>query len=245
MTPEILYEDNHIIVVNKPAGLLSQGDASGNESLLEILRGYIKTKYNRPGNVFIGLVHRLDMPVSGVMVFARTSKAAGRLFSEITSGSMKKYYAAIVEKNLADDANWHKLENYLYRERDITRITKREKSGADKAVLYYRTILHSGEHSLILIKLETGKKHQIRAQFAAIGAPVAGDKKYGSNDKTEAISLHAVYLSFSHPTLKERMEFYCEIPRRFKKNIPFDSENIKRIIAGLIADYRISPSHPL
>jgi 23S rRNA pseudouridine1911/1915/1917 synthase len=226
MVPEIIYEDNHIIVVNKPAGILSQGDSSGSESMLEILKDYIKKKYNRPGNVFLGLVHRLDMPVSGLMVFAKTSKAAGRMFTEITSGSMGKYYVAIIEKNLADYGNWHILENFLRRQRDITKIISRGNDDADKAVLYYRTILSSGQNSLVLIKLETGKKHQIRAQFAGIDAPVAGDRKYGSRDRSDAISLHAVYLSFSHPTLKQRMEFSTEIPGRFKNFMPFDSDKV-------------------
>jgi len=245
MTPEILYEDNHILVVNKPSGVLSQGDSSGNESMLEILKKYIRRKYDKKGNVFLGLVHRLDRPVSGVMVFARTSKAAGRLFSEITSGSMGKYYIAIIESHLAVDRNWHKLENFLHRKRDITVITSRGKDETEKAILHYTALLNSGDYSLVLIKLGTGKKHQIRAQFAGIDAPVAGDKKYGSKDETDAISLHAVFLSFNHPVLKERMEFYCEIPDRFKKYMPLDSANIKKKITNLIADYRISPEHPV
>jgi 23S rRNA pseudouridine1911/1915/1917 synthase len=241
MIPEILYEDNHIIIVNKPPGVLSQGDASGKESLLEILKKYIKSKYNKEGNVFIGLVHRLDMPVSGVMVFARTSKAARRLFTEITTGSMEKYYAAVVEKNLPEDNQWYRMENFLYREKDITRITVEVKNKSQKAVLYYRTILNSEGKSLVLIRLETGKKHQIRAQFSGIGAPIAGDKKYGSADKMDAISLHAVFISFKHPTLNNRIEFYSEIPGRFKKLITFDSEIIKNRISAIISDSKISP----
>jgi len=235
MTPEILYEDNHIIVVNKPAGMLSQGDASGDDSLLDILKLYVKEKYNKEGEAFVGLVHRLDMPVSGVMVFARTSKAARRLHSEIISGNMQKFYLAVLEKEMPDDNRWHRLENFLIRERDITKVAVKENRDTQKADLNYRTILSSNGFSLVLIKLGTGRKHQIRAQFSAINAPVAGDKKYGSvNEFKNSISLSSVYLSFSHPTLKERMNFYSPPPGEFSKFINFNSENIKEQILKII-----------
>lgn len=235
MTPEILYEDNHIIIANKPSGLLSQGDASGNDSLLDILKQYVKKKYNKEGDAFVGLVHRLDMPVSGVMVFARTSKAARRLHSEILSGNMHKYYLAVVEKEMPDDGKWHKLENFLSREKDITKVSKKESSDTQRADLNYRTIISSKNFSLVLIKLGTGRKHQIRAQFSFIGAPVAGDKKYGSlNEFKNSICLSSVYLSFSHPTLKEMMKFYSPPPEIFYKFISFNPEQIKEKILELI-----------
>jgi len=238
MTPEILYEDNHIIVVNKPSGMLSQGDASGDDSLLDILKQYVKKKYNKDGDAFIGLVHRLDMPVSGVMVFARTSKAARRLHAEIISDNMNKYYIAVVEKELPDDKIWHKLENFLTRERDVTKIVLKETKDSQKADLCYRTIRSSNGYTLVLVKLGTGRKHQIRAQFSSIGAAVAGDKKYGSkNEVKNSICLHSVFLSFSHPTHKEKMKFYSIIPLSFGKFIPFEEEKIKKEILELANDF--------
>ncbi len=237
--PEILYEDNHIIIAVKPSGMLSQGDASGVDSLLDILKQYVKEKYNKDGDAFLGLVHRLDMPVSGVMVFARTSKAARRLHSEIISGNMHKYYAAVVEKKLAEDNKWNKLENFLIRDRDITKIVKKETKDSQRAELQYRTILSTEEYSLVLIKLGTGRKHQIRAQFSEIGAPVAGDRKYGSmNDSGISICLHSVFLSFTHTTTKERMKFYCGLPETFQKFIKTDPEKLKNTILQLTDQFK-------
>jgi 23S rRNA pseudouridine1911/1915/1917 synthase len=235
MTPEILYEDNHIIVVNKPSGMLSQGDASGDDSLLDILKLYVKKKYNKEGEAFVGLVHRLDMPVSGVMVFARTSKAARRFHSEIISGNMQKFYLAVVEKEMPDDNKWHRLENFLRRERDITKIAAKESLDTQRADLNYITISSSKEFSMLLIKLGTGRKHQIRAQFSAMDAPVAGDKKYGSRiEYKNSILLCSVFLSFTHPTLKERMNFYSPPPERFNKTIQYNPESLKEKIIGII-----------
>jgi 23S rRNA pseudouridine1911/1915/1917 synthase len=237
MTPEILYEDNHIIVVNKPSGMLSQGDASGKDSLLDFLKRHVKDKYNKEGDAFVGLVHRLDMPVSGVMVFARTSKAARRLHSEIISGNMHKLYLAVVEKGMPCDGIWHRLENFLIREKDITKVAAKESSYTQKADLNYRTILSSKGYSLLLIKLGTGRKHQIRAQFSFLGAPVSGDKKYGSrNEYKDSISLCSVFLSFTHPTLKERMVFYSPPPDRFSGSIQYNPETLRKEIIGIIND---------
>lgn len=238
MTPEIIYEDNHIIVAIKPSGMLSQGDSSGEDSLLDILKLYIKKKFKKDGDAFIGLVHRLDRPVSGVMVFARTSKAARRLHSEIISGKMEKYYAAIVEKELINDSKWHRLENFLIRDRDITKTAVKETKDSQKAELDYHTILSSNGYTLVLIKLGTGRKHQIRAQFSAIEAPIAGDKKYGSRNNMEnSICLHSVFLSFSHTTSNERMNFYAEIPLTFQKFLKSDPQKIKSMIFELIENF--------
>lgn len=241
MTPEIVFEDNHIIIVNKPPGMLSQGDSTGEDSLLEILKKYVKKKYNKEGDAFIGLVHRLDRPVSGLMVFARTSKAARRLHSEIISGNMDKYYAAVVETELPADGRWHRLENFLIREKDITKISSNETKESQKAILFYRTVLTSNRYTLVLIKLDTGRKHQIRAQFSEIGAPVAGDKKYGSlNELRNSICLHSVYLSFPHPTLKTEMKFCLDIPGSFLKFIQANPEKVKKEILDLTADFKDS-----
>lgn len=235
MTPEILYEDNHIIVVNKPSGMLSQGDISGEDSLLDFLKRYVKKKYNKEGDAFVGLVHRLDMPVSGVMVFARTSKAARRLHSEIISGNMHKFYLAVVEKEMPCDGKWHRLENFLIRERDITKVAAKESIGTQKADLNYRTISSSKGYSILLIKLGTGRKHQIRAQFSSLGAPIAGDKKYGSQSEyKDSILLCSVFLSFTHPTLKERMEFYSPPPDRFSGSIRYNPDTLRKEIIGII-----------
>jgi len=239
MTPEILFEDNHIIVVNKPAGILSQGDSSGEDSLLDMLKNYIKTKQNKDGDAFLGLVHRLDMPVSGVMVFAKTSKAARRLHSEIVSGNMEKYYVALVESELIDDKKWHRLENFLIRERDITKISIRENRSTQRAELFYKIIKAENIYTLVIIKLITGRKHQIRAQFSEIGAPVAGDKKYGSKTViNNSICLHSVYLSFPHPTLKERLEFYSGTPSAFNRYIKTDKAELKIEILERIDEFR-------
>ncbi len=239
MTPEILYEDNHIIIITKPPGMLSQGDSSGDESMLDILKQYIKKKYKKDGDVFLGLVHRLDKPVSGVMVFARTSKAARRLHTEIINGNMEKYYAAVIEKKLHTDKKWHLLENFLVRENNLTKVTDNVSSNSQKADLYYRVILSSDKYSLIIVKLGTGRKHQIRAQLSAIGAPVAGDKKYGAKSElNNRICLHSVLLAFKHPTLNSKMSFYSDIPEVFNKLIQTDSEKIKNEILELAADFK-------
>ncbi len=235
MKPEILYEDNHIIVINKPSGILSQGDSSGDLSLLEILKDYLKKKYNKPGDVFLGLVHRLDRQVSGVMVFAKTSKGARRLHSEIVSSNVGKYYLAIVEKKLPADSQWYSLKHHLNRERDRTIVSARETDGSQNAELQYCTLISTDRLSLVLIRLITGRKHQIRAQFSSIGAPVAGDRKYGSAlDTGGRIVLHSTYLSFVHPTLKNRVEFYSPPPKFFSDLIPCREPALKERVLELI-----------
>ncbi len=238
MTPEILFEDNHIIVINKPPGILSQGDSTGEDSLLDILKRYIKKEYSKEGEVFIGLVHRLDRPVSGLMVFARTSKGARRLHSAIISGNVNKYYAAVVGKVFPVETRWRRLENFLIREKDKTKIVPEGTAGSQKAVLFYRTVFSSNGHSLVLIKLDTGRKHQIRAQFSAVGAPVAGDRKYGSMEEFDnSICLHSVYLSFPHPTLKTEMKFSTDIPALFLSLVEVNRSKIKEEILKSVEDF--------
>ena len=239
MTPQIVYEDNHILIVNKPSGILSQRDSSGKDSMLEILKSYIKQKYEKQGEVFIGLVHRLDFPVSGLMVYAKTSKAARRLHNEIINGNMDKYYTAIVEKEFIIDREWHKLENFLTRINDKTIISKKINNHTKKSELYYTVLASLQGYSLILIKLETGRKHQIRAQFSALEAPIAGDIKYGSkNNLNDSICLHSTILSFNHPTLKDKMVFISDMPVIFTKFIKIDLNIAKDNIYELINEFK-------
>ena len=238
MIPEIIYEDNHILIVNKPSGILSQRDISGKDSMLEILKSYVKTQYGKPGDAFIGLVHRLDFPVSGLMVFAKTSKAARRLHLEIVNGNMDKYYTAVVEKEFTIDKEWHKLENFLTRINDKTIIDKKNKR-SKKSELYYTALASAEGYSLVLIKLETGRKHQIRAQFSALGAAIVGDIKYGSTHSlSNSIYLHSTILAFNHPTLKDRMIFSSDLPKIFTKFIKADLNIIKDNIYQLIDEFK-------
>jgi len=237
-TLKIVYEDNHIIVVDKPAGILTQGDYSGEESLLEMIKEYIRVKFNKPGEAFIGLVHRLDRPVSGLLVFARTSKAAARLQKEFTSGRIKKFYLAVIETESVLNPGWNRLENFLERERDVTHIAPRASAKTEKAVLFYHELLKEKNFSLILIKLDTGKKHQIRAQLSGIGKPVTGDKKYGSAENTgESILLHSAWLSFRHPVRDEVMRFYSAPPSIFNNFVEHNIEELAENIHNLAENF--------
>ena len=240
MTPQILlYEDNHILIVNKPPGILSQKDSSGKDSMIEILKSYVKQKYSKPGDVFIGSVHRLDRPVSGLMVYARTSKAARRLHQEIITGNVDKYYTAVIEKEFTVDKEWHKLENFLARINDKTIVSSKINNHTKKSELYYTVLVSSQGYSLVLIKLETGRKHQIRAQFSALDAPIVGDKKYGSTHSlNDSICLHSTILSFNHPTLKDRMFFIADMPDVFTKFIKIDLITVKENIYELINEFK-------
>ncbi|MFW6218818.1 MAG: RluA family pseudouridine synthase [Bacteroidota bacterium] len=212
--PGILYEDNHLIIVNKRPSDIVQGDKTGDISLDEILKAYIKKKYHKPGEVFLGTVHRLDRPASGIVVFARTSKALSRMNELFRIGEIKKTYWAIV--NEAPPAKSGHLEHYL------TRNTKQNKSyahdkevkGAKKAILDYRLIAKSNYYCLVEIDLKTGRHHQIRCQLAAIGCPIKGDLKYGArrSNKDGSISLHAREISFLHPVKKTLIKLIARPP---------------------------------
>ena len=197
----VLYEDNHIIVVGKPFNVLSQGDNSGDVSLLDMVKDYVKVKYNKPGNVYIGLVHRLDRPVGGVMVFARTSKAASRLSDQVRSKSFIKKYYAIVSGKVDADTYIDKLEKL---DNGNTIVS----SNGKESILSFDVVDYNKEYncSLVDISLKTGRHHQIRVQFASRGHYLLGDQRYGVEDKTQ-IALFAHYLSFIHPITKEKMEF--------------------------------------
>lgn len=205
----IIYEDNHLLVVEKPHNMIVQEDQSGDEDMLTLLKNDIKIRYNKPGNVFLGLVHRLDRPVGGVMVFAKTSKAASRLSNSIRKNDFHRQYLAIVRGVPKKKSN--RLEHYLYKDkkRNIVHVTSPNKKNAKKAILDYDVIEESKQLSLLLVTLHTGRSHQIRVQLAAHGLPLYGDQKYGSkvNRPGQQIALWAHTLAFPHPTMKEMNRF--------------------------------------
>ena len=198
----ILYEDNHIIVVIKPENVLSQGDSTGDISMLEIVKKYIKEKYHKPGNVYLGLVHRLDRPVGGIMVFARTSKAAARLTKSFEEHKVDKRYLAIIHGRMDREGE---LIDYIEKENNGNAIISNK---GKKAELTYKELAYNKEHdcSLLEVSLKTGRHHQIRVQFASRGHYLLGDQRYGVEDK-EQICLFCHYLSFSHPVTKEVLKF--------------------------------------
>lgn len=207
---KIIYEDNHILVVEKRRDLLSQKDNTNDPDLLTELKEYIKNKYNKPGNVYLGLVHRLDRPVGGVMVFARTSKAAERLSNDIKNHTFSKIYLAVVEGILKEKSGT--MEDYLLKNE------KENKTVVDKngkyAKLNYEVISEKDNLSLVKIKLETGRSHQIRVQFSSRNHPLWGDQKYNNLDSNKKhIALWAYNLGFNHPTTKEYMSFKINPPK--------------------------------
>ena len=217
---EILYEDNHIIVVVKPNNILSQSDNTNDIDMLTIIKDYIKEKYNKPGNVYLGLVHRLDRPVSGVMVFAKTSKAASRLSEQVRTHALKKKYLAIVYDNgtLKDRDTFI---DYLYKDNDNSSKVVDEKKGK-YAELSYSVIARDENVNLTLVDvdLKTGRHHQIRVQFASRNHALYGDQRYGIQDKKQ-IALHAYQLEFNHPTTKEKLIFISK-PKKESKWSNFD-----------------------
>ena len=205
----ILYEDNHIIVVEKPINILSQSDITNDLDMLTLIKDYLKTKYNKPGNVYLGLVHRLDRVVGGVMVFAKTSKAASRLSNEIRLNNVKKTYLAIVKGKIKESDT---LIDYLLKKDDFNTVVSTKEKGK-YAELSYKVLEYNKEEdlSLLEVNLKTGRHHQIRVQFASRNYPLIGDKRYG-NDNINEIGLYAYKLSFNHPVKKELMEF-SNIPK--------------------------------
>ncbi len=216
---KILYEDNHVIVCIKPAGVLSQSDGSGAPDMLTILKRYIKEKYGKPGEVYLGLVHRLDRPVSGVMVFARTSKAASRLSEQIRTRKVEKLYRCVVNGVLEGSG---RLENYISKDeaRNIVTVSDSEKPGYKASYLDYRAIATKDGLTLTEIRLGTGRSHQIRAQMAHNGYPLVGDQKYGLKDnRCKDIVLESFKLSFEHPVKREFITFEAPIPEGFPWNL--------------------------
>lgn len=210
----VVYEDNHIIIVNKQSGEIVQGDKTGDTPLSDIVKQYIKEKYNKPGNVFLGVVHRLDRPVSGLVVFAKTSKALSRLNEMFRTGDVHKTYWAIVKKNdIAPEAT---LTDWLTRnERQNKSYThNREVPGAKKAVLSYKVRSMSDNYMLLEVRLMTGRHHQIRCQLAHMGCPIKGDLKYGSprSNPDGSISLMSRRVEFVHPVSKETIAVEAPVP---------------------------------
>lgn len=208
----ILYEDNHLIVVVKPQNIPSQADESGDKDMLTLVKEYIKEKYNKPGEAFVGLVHRLDRPTGGIMVFAKTSKAASRLSEQIRDNQMQKTYYAITTH--IPQAKQDILLNYLKKDEknNIVKIVTRADTGAKKAELSYKVLqTNDDDNALLEVKLITGRGHQIRVQLAGINCPLFGDNKYGK-DKSKMsnnLGLWAGRLEFNHPVTKVKMTFAC------------------------------------
>lgn len=209
----VIYEDNHILVVNKAAGLLVQGDQTGDESLVDIAKRYIKDKYQKPGNVFLGLVHRLDRPTTGVIVLARTSKALSRLNQQFKDRLTKKVYRAVVSGSPEPKA---RLEHFLRKNSSQNKSFHYPKNtlNTKHAILRYRYIEQLRSYHVLEIELETGRHHQIRVQLAAVGLHIKGDLKYGAKrpNQNGSIHLHAQSLALAHPTTKEEMKFIAPYP---------------------------------
>ena len=214
----IIYEDNHIIVAEKPRNMPAQADSSGDADMLSAVKEYIKEKYKKPGSVYAGLVHRLDRPTGGLMVFARTSKAASRLSKQIRSGGFEKKYYAVLE-GIPQKSG--RLEDFLIKDRDsnTVRVGSEGDPDAKIAILDYTVVKTAGNRTLADITLETGRSHQIRVQFANIGTPLLGDARYGRKDPDCGLALFAYSLSFTHPTTKEKMTFTLMPPDEYPWNI--------------------------
>lgn len=212
---KILYEDNHIIAVNKESSQIVQADKTGDKPLSDLVKQYIKQKYNKPGDVFLGVVHRLDRPVSGVVVFAKTSKALGRMNELFRSRDVKKIYWAIV-KDLPHSSQ-DKIQHYLVRNRKQNKSYAYDSMVKDSklAKLSYNLMGNSDNYYLLEIQLETGRHHQIRCQLAKIGSPIKGDLKYGfpRSNPNGGISLHAAYIEFVHPVSKKLIQIKAEPPQ--------------------------------
>lgn len=211
---EIVYEDNHIIVVNKCPGEIVQGDKTGDKPLVDIVREYLKEKYNKPGNVFCGVAHRLDRPVWGLVVFAKTSKALSRLCEMFRTGNVKKTYWALTRNTPVKSED--RLVHYITTvgRNNKSYATSEPKDGAKPSALTYKVIGHSDRYNLLEINLETGRKHQIRVQLAAIGCPIKGDLKYGDrrSNTDGSISLQAHSIEFEHPVSHKQIKLTAKLP---------------------------------
>jgi 23S rRNA pseudouridine1911/1915/1917 synthase len=229
----ILYEDNHLLIANKQPGEIVQGDKTGDEPLVESLKSYLKVKYDKPGDVFLGVVHRLDRPVSGALIFARTSKALSRMNEQMKTREVKKVYWAIVASRqssvgsrqstvssqqlaVENHVEWNTLVNYLKRneQQNKSYVFDLPGEGRQRAEMRYRTLASGDRYDLLEVELMTGRHHQIRAQLSAIGLPIKGDLKYGSprSNPDGAISLHSRFLEFMHPVKQEKINITVPVP---------------------------------
>ncbi len=229
MKLDVLYEDNHLLVINKPAVWVTQGALPDQPSVVELAKSFLKAKYQKPGNVFLGIVSRLDRGVTGVLPLAKTSKAAARLNDEFRDRRVKKIYWAVVQGN---PAKHERLHHWLVRDQQATRSHAKTSAvaGAYEAILEYEQIQSWSDFHLLQIKLETGGKHQIRAQLAAIGCPLVGDTKYGSQQRMEnGLALHCRRIQLRHPTRDCSITFQAALPESwrsiasFSKCAPIDS----------------------
>lgn len=210
----VVYEDNHIIIVNKNSSEIVQGDKTGDTPLSDIVGQYLKEKYNKPGNVFVGVTHRLDRPVSGLVVFAKTSKALARLNEMFKNSEVKKTYWAVVKDCPKQDEG--ELVHYLVRneKQNKSYAYDKEVKNSKKAILHYKLLSHSANYYLLEVDLKTGRHHQIRCQLAKMGCPIKGDLKYGAprSNPDGSICLHARKISFIHPVSKEQIEVEAPLP---------------------------------
>ncbi len=231
MQDSVLYEDNHIIIINKKPSEIVQGDKSGDTPLVDLVKDYIKYKHQKPGNVFLGVVHRIDRPVSGIVIFARTSKSLARINLMLKERLIRKYYWAVV-KDTPKETSAH-LTHYLRRDskKNKSFAYDKEVENSQKAELKYKLISKSDNYNLLEIELMTGRHHQIRAQLAKIGCPIKGDLKYGfpRSNKNASIHLHARKVEFIHPVNKEIISLTAKPPNdplwnHFAGSFPEDQE---------------------
>ena len=228
---QVVYEDNHLLIVNKEPGILVQGDRTGDVTLLDVLKEYVKEKYNKPGDVFLGLVHRLDRPVSGLVVFARTSKALERMSEIFRKRQVQKTYWAVVRQKPPKDSD--KLVHWLIKDEQKNQTTAHEYEvpGSQRAELTYRVLGRINEHYLLEVNPVTGRPHQIRAQLSAIGCPIRGDIKYGYDRAVpdKKIYLHARRLYFVHPVKKEPIICKAGVPNDpfWEEFLELDKEDYK------------------
>lgn len=225
MNLNVIYEDNHLLVVEKIPNILSQSDNTNDIDMITLCKEYVKEKYNKLGNVFIGLVHRLDRPVGGVMVFARTSKAASRLSDQVRTRTMKKKYRAVVNGDCEKNGRY---VDYLFKDKknNMVKVVDKSKKDSKEAILYYEKIStvrdtkSSGKLSLVEVDLHTGRPHQIRVQFSSRNHPLFGDQRYSKISKVgQQIALWSVSLEIIHPTTKEKMVFYSNTPNEYPWNL--------------------------
>jgi 23S rRNA pseudouridine1911/1915/1917 synthase len=211
----VIYEDNHLLAIYKPSGMLVQGDRTGDVSLLDLGKRWLKERYHKPGRVFLAMVHRLDRPVAGVVLFARTSKAAGRLSTQFRERSVEKQYLAVVEGVVSREAD--RLIDHIERRHRVSRVVPTPTDISREARLWYTVLGRDREKSLLQVSLETGRRHQIRIQLSHIGHPIVGDLRYGATMPLPCreIALLAQELSVDHPIRNDRLRFSSPIPQQW------------------------------